>query len=244
MRVAVFAGPTIAAADVTAAAAVEHRPPAAAGDVAQAVDEGFAALLIIDGYFHSVPSVQHKELLYALGSGVAVFGSSSMGALRAAELHGTPVVGVGAIYRAYRDGELTDDDEVAVAHAAEEHGFRPISVPMVTIRHGLRAAVRDRVLGAEVADRLVALSKARFYADRHWAHVYQDVERCSIPFSGSRALRAYVERTEPDPKRADAVEALGVVRDWIAAGGPTPPAVSFEPTNAWDNFRFEESAHH
>ncbi|MFI5690841.1 TfuA-like protein [Kribbella sp. NPDC051586] len=244
MRVAVFAGPTISAADVTAAAVVEHRPPAAAGDVVRAVDEGFGALLIIDGYFHSVPSVQHKELLYALGEGVAVFGSSSMGALRAAELLGTPMVGIGAIYQGYRDGVFTDDDEVAVAHAAEEHGFRSISVPMVTIRHGLRDAVRNGVLESGLADRLVALSKARFYADRHWAHVYRDVERCGLPSSEAQALRTYVESTGPDPKRADAVEALGVVRDWIAAASPAPPAISFEPTNAWDNFRAEESADH
>ncbi|TVT40867.1 hypothetical protein FNH05_23330 [Amycolatopsis rhizosphaerae] len=41
---------------------------------------------MIDGYFHHVPSVQHKEILYAQHQGLMVVGCSSMGALRAAEL--------------------------------------------------------------------------------------------------------------------------------------------------------------
>ena len=41
------------------------------------------AIGIIDGYFQQVPSVWHKEILWAMAQGVHVFGSASMGALRA-----------------------------------------------------------------------------------------------------------------------------------------------------------------
>ena len=44
------------------------------------------AIGIIDGYFERVPSVWHKEILWAMAEGIHVFGSASMGALRAAEL--------------------------------------------------------------------------------------------------------------------------------------------------------------
>ena len=73
----------------------------------------FGAIGIIDGYFENIPSVWHKEILWAMSQGIHVFGSASMGALRAAELAPFGMEGVGAIFEAYRDGWLEDDDEVA-----------------------------------------------------------------------------------------------------------------------------------
>ncbi len=63
------------------------------------MEAGYRTLLLIDGYFHQVPSVQHKEILYALHQGLAVFGCSSMGALRAAELADFGMVGIGRVFR-------------------------------------------------------------------------------------------------------------------------------------------------
>ena len=48
-----------------------------------------------------------------MAAGTQVFGAASMGALRAAELAPFGMIGVGAIFAAYRDGRLTGDDEVA-----------------------------------------------------------------------------------------------------------------------------------
>ena len=52
------------------------------------------AIGVIDGYFDGVPSVWHKEILWALSQGIRVFGGASMGALRAAELDGFGMTGV------------------------------------------------------------------------------------------------------------------------------------------------------
>ena len=78
---------------------------------------------IVDGYFDTVPSVWHKEILVAMQRGVHVFGASSMGALRAAELHPFGMVGIGQVYEWYRDGTIDADDEVAVAHGPAEFAF-------------------------------------------------------------------------------------------------------------------------
>jgi hypothetical protein len=95
-------------------------------------------ICIIDGYFGNVPSVWHKEILFALKSGAAVCGASSTGALRAAELHTYGMVGFGWVYRAFRRGVLQDDDEVCVIHAVPELNFEPLSEAMVNIRRSLR----------------------------------------------------------------------------------------------------------
>ena len=99
-----------------------YRGPVAQGDVYRAVTavEPLESIGIIDGQFDHVPAVWHKEILWAMDRGVHVYGSASMGALRAAELHAFGMEGVGEIFECYRDGTLEDDDEVAVVHGAAD----------------------------------------------------------------------------------------------------------------------------
>jgi len=110
----------------------EVRPPARQGDVWRALLGKPRALVLIDGVFESQPSVWHHELRAALASGIAVFGASSMGALRAAELQSEGMIGVGEIFRDYRDGKRIDECRRALLHADAEHDFRPLTVPLVT----------------------------------------------------------------------------------------------------------------
>lgn len=111
----------------------------------------------------------HKELLLALELGVeAARGAASMGALRAAELHGHGVRGVGAIYQAYRRGRLTSDAEVAVAHLPVEGGYLAVSVPLVNVRAQVARARAARVLDAPAARAVIAAAAAMPYWDRTW----------------------------------------------------------------------------
>ena len=73
-----------------------------------------------------------------------VFGASSMGALRAAELAPFGMDGRRRIFEAFRGGELEDDDEVAVVHADADAGYRPLSDAMVDMRATLAAAAEGR----------------------------------------------------------------------------------------------------
>ena len=103
MSVHVFLGPSlpIAEARQVLPQAVYH-PPAAVGDVYRVAASGDCSVLaLIDGLFQSVPAVWHKEILFALELGLRVFGASSMGALRAAELDVFGMVGVGTVYGWY-----------------------------------------------------------------------------------------------------------------------------------------------
>lgn len=139
--------------------------PAALGSVFQAVLAGYKVICIIDGYFGNVPSVWHKEILFALQGGTAVCGSSSMGALRAAELHAFGMVGFGSVYRAYRRGVLKDDDEVCVVHSVQELNFEALSEPMVNIRYSLRS-MRSRGLISRESEIRIASSLKEFHFSR------------------------------------------------------------------------------
>src|SRR5262245_17446347 len=124
MSTYVFLGPTL---PVEAARSIlpeaVYLPPVSMGDVYALLAQKPQRIAIVDGLFERTPAVWHKEILFALSRGVRVLGSSSMGALRAAELHRFGMVGVGRIFDAYRDGVLCDDDEVALGHATAEHGW-------------------------------------------------------------------------------------------------------------------------
>src|SRR5262245_35033808 len=130
----VFVGPTLSVQEATTVLDATYLPPAAQGDVLRAALQKPVAMGIIDGYFERIPSVSHKEILFAMKQEIYVFGAASMGALRAAELAQFGMEGVGEVYEAFRRGEIEDDDEVAVAHAHAEQGYRALSEAMVNIR--------------------------------------------------------------------------------------------------------------
>ena len=94
----IFTGPTISPAEASAELKAVYLPPASEGDVYRVALHRPQAIGIIDGYFQSVPTVRHKEILWAMSCGIHVFGCASIGALRAAELLPFGMEGVGAVF--------------------------------------------------------------------------------------------------------------------------------------------------
>ena len=171
MKPVIFAGPTINADAIRAALDAEVLPPVAQGDVYRIARQRPPAIGIVDGYFEGVPSVWHKEILWAMEQGIPVFGSASMGALRAAELHEFGMIGVGSIFEAYLKGEIADDDEVAVLHGPSELGFMALSEPMVSIRTTAERATAAGVLTPDAAELVIATAKSLHYKTRTWDEV-------------------------------------------------------------------------
>lgn len=162
----VFAGPSLPPAARPADDRFDWRAPAAAGDILALAENPPERLCLIDGFFDWRPAPWHKELLILMARGTAIFGAASMGALRAAELDRHGMIGIGHIYRAYRDGRVTGDDEVALIHAPEELGWKPLSLPLIEIRATLIAALRRRLLAAGAARRLLAIARSIHFTDR------------------------------------------------------------------------------
>lgn len=232
----VFAGPTLPAAEAARELAAEYRPPAGQGDVYRAALCRPRAIGIVDGYFGMVPAVWHKEVLWAMQAGIHVFGSASMGALRAAELAAFGMEGVGTIFEAYARGELEDDDEVAIVHAPAENGYRPLSDAMVNIRATLAAAEAQGVIGPAARAALLLSAKARFYAERTYARMLADGAERGLDPRELDALAAWLPRGAVDQKRADALAMLGRMRERLAAGlVPKQVRYHFEHTIYWEH---------
>jgi hypothetical protein len=200
MTTIVFVGPTLPSAEaqrLLPGAAIA--PPVSVGEVFSLLGtRGLRRLAIIDGYFERMAAVWHKELLLALERGIEVWGASSMGALRAAELAPFGMRGVGAIYRAFARGAYIADDEVAVAHLPAEAGYRAVSDALVNLRAGIAACPG---LTAPVRAKLVELARGRFYRERTLAQLVADARAAGLPQRQVAALAAF---PVPDRKAADA----------------------------------------
>ncbi|HTE53505.1 MAG TPA: TfuA-like protein [Kofleriaceae bacterium] len=234
--VVVFLGPSLEVERARAVLDARYLPPARMGDVYDAVVRGGArAVAIIDGLFDRVPSVWHKEILFALSRGVRVFGGSSMGALRAAELAAYGMEGVGAVFEAFASGALEDDDEVAVTHGAAEHGFVQTSEAMVNLRHGLGLAVAAGALAADAAARLEEAARRRFYPDRSWPQLLADGRAMGIEPEQIDGLARFLAQERPNLKRDDALAVLAALAGELERGlAPHAPTFDFEPTVFWE----------
>ncbi|GAA1118515.1 MULTISPECIES: TfuA-like protein [Kitasatospora] len=237
MTVHVFLGPSLPVEQARAVLDAQYHPPVSCGDVTELVldREPPKAIVLVDGLFEQVPTVWHKEILFALERGVRVFGAASMGALRAAELAAFGMEGVGGIYERFASGEYQDDDEVTIVHAPAEDGYVPLSEAMANLRAGLAAALAAGAVTAATHDLLVDAAKRRFYPDRSWGRLYADAKALGVAEEETAALRGYVREHRPDAKRADALAVLRHVAGLIDAG-LEPPVVDFalEPTYYWE----------
>ncbi len=236
MTAYVFVGPTLKPQEVAAILPdAICLPPVAQGDVYRAARTHPRAIGIIDGFFSGAPSVWHKEILWALAEGVPVFGSASMGALRAAELHAFGMRGVGRIFQAYVDGDLEDDDEVAVVHGPPETGYVAASEPMVNIRATLERARADGVISETLGAELEAAAKAMYFPRRTWPALMKVVAGQSGVEAELGRLKAWLPGGAVDQKREDALEMLAAMRDAPERAASTATAFRFEQTRFWED---------
>lgn len=235
----VFLGPTMPSAEARDILRAEFLAPVQLGDVWRVAQERPAAIGIVDGYFDRIPAVRHKEILYALSRGIPVFGASSMGALRAAELAPFGMIAVGQIASAYLSQALAGDDEVALMHGPAELGYCAFSEPLVNIRATLAAAYAAAVVSQRSAATICDAARALNYPDRIWDRILKEAP---VPAEEIGRLRAWLPIGRVDQKRADAVDMLERMRGHLEQSGDAPrPSHDFTRTVIWEETTRQET---
>ncbi|MFC7548663.1 TfuA-like protein [Plantactinospora sp. GCM10030261] len=191
-------------------------PPIAAGDLFRVPLSAGDIVGIVDGYFHHTAAVRHKEIFAALADGVRVLGASSMGALRAAEMHRYGMGGVGYVFAGYRSGRLVGDDEVALLHGPAEAGYPAFSQPLVNIRATIATAVRDGIIEQTHADKLIDAMATMPYVRRNHRTLVETIEALDLPPGQARRIERYCRTNVVDVKRSDALRLL----DQLTQGDP------------------------
>jgi hypothetical protein len=228
-----FAGPTlfgeIENGALRSAPDISCPGPAGQGDIARAVLDGASSIGLVDGRYEDVAAPWHKEILFALSSGVRMFGAASIGALRAAECAPFGMIGIGKLFERYRSGDLIDDSDVAQLHAPAELSYLPLTEALVNVEATLRKLVQAGEIDRKVGAELEAVAKRIFFKDLTYDAV---LARSGLGAGERNALGLRITRGKVDLKRLDARELIDVmitqpdVRragdiDWRMATPPT-----------------------
>ena len=185
--------------------------PVQRGDVIADIRDKVGCILILDGVFHQSLSVCPSEIMDALRRGMRVFGASSMGALRAAELEAYGMIGIGDVFEYVRDSKVFRDDFVGQVFIEDWPQIQHDSVTWVELEINLRTLhARGEISGAiyrylracyaelHYTDRSLQTLSARIRSERRDAQKLVDV--------ATRALKK-MQR----PKFRDARTALRAV---------------------------------
>lgn len=201
----VFIGPSWGAGPATVPGTT-FRGPVARGDLAEAARLRPCSIAVVDGYFDGRFSVGHREISDVLRQGIRVFGSSSMGALRAVEMATVGMIGHGWVYRRFQaGGPDVPDDEVALVHDPEPP-YRVLSDPVVNIAFGLEILRGVGAMSRDVATRLLDAQCARFYPRRSFLAVAEDYRRLTDAAEDDDVMRILRDgRALFDVKHHDAV---------------------------------------
>jgi hypothetical protein len=235
MTVYVFAGPSLPP-DVARQHWAEpiYLPPVAQGDVYRIACRKPWGIGIIDGLFERVPSVWHKEILWAMCRGIRVYGSASMGALRSAELAAFGMVGVGTIFEDYAKAAIEDDDEVVRVHSGAAKNYEPTGESMVNIRRTLAKAVEERIISKATAERLALIGKGFFYRQRQYEKILDEGLLQVLSVAELQRFREWLPAGRVDQQRKDAIAMLERMREDLRAH-PRRKRVNFslEYTKYW-----------
>jgi hypothetical protein len=229
-----FAGPSLHGFDFSRAAldGIDCRGPAAQGDIARAVMEGATAIGLVDGRYEDVAAPWHKEILYAIASGVEVYGAASMGALRAAECAEFGMIGVGSVFERYRSGDLTDDAAVAQVHGPAELGYLPLSEALVNVEATIARFRALRAISEEEAVALEGAARALFFKDRTYPEILAEAGLASG--ERGRRLKELIRRCRVEVKREDASVLYNYLAFLDPVRKPAPAEWQFNSTTTWN----------
>jgi hypothetical protein len=161
----VYSGLTLVESDIRALLPeAEVAPPIERDDLVADVERGVNVVVIIDGRFHHARAVSPTEILDAIRAGVRVYGSSSMGALRAAELERHGMIGHGEVFERIKSTPFFRDDFVGQSFDPET--TRPISAAYVDLQFAIERVVRDERPSASRLEELLGVLRDVHYSER------------------------------------------------------------------------------
>lgn len=209
-RIVVFIGPSLSLNEAREILDAEYYPPVARDDVAILLNDPPDIIGIIDGVFHQQPAVSHREILRALEAGVIIVGGSSMGALRSAELDYAGMIGIGNVYRNYRDGVIESDDDVAIVFNPETHEL--LSEALVSMNHNFQMAEKEGIITASDVKNLYETAKKIYYPQRTYTRVLKD---SNLEDDKKKELKDYLANNGIDIKAEDAKKVLEYIKELL-----------------------------
>jgi len=113
------------------------------------------------------------------------------------------MVGVGKIYKCFKEGVIEADDEVAVAYNPVT--FSPVSDPLVNIRVAMHSLLKASIVTNDTSNALLKLAKSFFYVERSFPLLLKTAElRGLIKGRDRDEIEAFLANHDYDLKKRDA----------------------------------------
>jgi hypothetical protein len=203
----IFLGPSLSRDKARKILDADYRLPAKKGDLLQLILKEVDIVGLVDGYFlQDYPPTPIEVYNLVRKRNVKVLGSSSLGALRAVELGKYGMIGIGKIFRLFRDGILESDDEVAVTFT-DYTNYK--SEALIDIRYNLFLAQKYKIIDNMTGRSILKISKQTYFPYR----TYEDIlDRCKLKYpeihSQLESFRDYILNNKKSLKEMDAVRLL------------------------------------
>jgi len=203
----IFLGPSLSREKARKILDADYRLPAKKGDLLQLILKEVNIVGLVDGYFlQDYPPTPIEVYNLVRKRNVKVFGSSSLGALRAVELGKYGMIGIGKIFRLFRDGILESDDEVAVTFT-DYTNYK--SEALIDIRYNLFLAQKYNIIDSSTGRSILKVSKQTYFPYR----TYEDIlDKCKSKYpeinSKIESFRDYILNNRKSLKERDAVRLL------------------------------------
>ena len=207
----IFLGPSLSREKARKILDADYRLPAKKGDLLQLILKEVNIVGLVDGYFlQDYPPTPIEVYNLVKKRGMKVFGSSSLGALRAVELEKYGMIGIGKIFRLFRDGILESDDEVAVAFT-DYTNYK--SEALIDIRYNLFLAQKYNFIDSITRKSILNVSKQIYFPYR----TYEDIlDKCKLKYpeikSQIESFRSYILKNKVSLKERDALRLLKLIK--------------------------------
>lgn len=139
--------------------------PVKKDDLYQDIKNGIHIIGIIDGEFLQNFSVSPTEIRDALRCGLSVYGSSSMGAMRAAELHQFGMIGHGKIFEHIIGDPYFRDDKLGQVFYDE---LVHASIPYMDLYLSVEALVEKKLIKAAEAAQIIKIYERLHFSERNF----------------------------------------------------------------------------
>ena len=214
----IFLGPTLSIEKAKGILDADYRLPAKKGDILKLIPTSVKTVGIIDGYFlQDYPPTPIEVYNLLRKRGVRVFGSSSLGALRAVELKKFGMAGVGKIFELFSKGVIDSDDEVAVTFTGYA-GYK--SDALIDIRYKLFLASKNNIIDNDTKRIILRVSKDTYFPYRTYGDIMDESKRL---FPSQRKqiddFGEYLVKNKRSLKEKDAMELLKTIKREIHTRG-------------------------
>lgn len=210
----IFLGPTLSIEKAKEILDADYRKPAKKGDLLQLALNDVKIVGLVDGYFlQDYPPTPIEVYNLLRKKDVKVFGSSSLGALRAVELNKFGMKGVGKIFELFRKGIIDSDDEVAVTFT-DYTEYK--SEALIDIRYNLFLAYKNKEIDEKTKKIILTISKNTYFPYR----TYNDIiHKCKQKFPEQLEqiyrFENYINKHKKSLKEMDAILLLKHIKELI-----------------------------